>query len=146
MLYFSLFMVPQLDCTWDTGCQVHDYVHTGWLRASPGWWGCPDCICACSHQGPVWRPTCLAVWMRTVRNLGGNAPDSYTTLVLEVKKGVRFHPVKLIRHNGAVGVSYCASNSAADEVTHVHVRSHSPVLRLPCVYLLICPKPVQDSI
>lgn len=147
MEYFSSsFMVPQLGCTWDTRCLVHDYVQTGWLRTSPGWWGCPDCVCACSHQGPVWTPTCLAVWVQTVKNLGANTPDHYYALVLEVKKGVRFHPVKLIRHSRAIGVSFCASNSAADEVTHVRVRSHSPGLYLPCVCLLIRPKPVQDSI
>ena len=147
MLYLSSsFMVPQLDCTRDTRCLVHDYVQTGWLRTSPGWWECPDCICACSHRGSIWRPTCLAVWMQTVRNLGANTPDCSSALVLEVKKGVRFHPVKLIRHSRAIGVSFCASNTAADEMTHVRVRSLSPSLYLPCVYLLIHPKPVQHSI
>lgn len=75
-----------------------------------------------------------------------HTPDHYYALVMEVKKGVPFHPVKLIRHSRAIGVSFCASNSAADEVTHVRVRSHSPGLYLPCVCLLMCPKPVQDSI
>lgn len=87
-------------------------------------------------------PTCLAVWLPTVSNLGANC----SALVLEAKKGSRFHPVKPIRHSRATGVSFRASNSAADEVTHVHVRSHLPGLYLLCVYLLICPKPVQDSI
>lgn len=91
-------------------------------------------------------PTCLTVWMWTVRNLGANTPDIFSALVLEVKKGVQFHPVKLIRHSRAIGFSFCASNSAADEVAHICVRSHLPGLYLPCVYLLIPPKPVQDLI
>lgn len=91
-------------------------------------------------------PTCLAVYLPTVSSLGANTPDHCSALVLEAKKGAWFHPVKSIRHRRAIGVSFSTSNSAADEVTHVHVRSHSPGLYLLCVYLLICPKPVQDSI
>ena len=147
MLYFSSsFMVPQLDCTWDTRCLVHSYTWPGWLRAFLGWWGCPDCICACFHEGPIWRPR-----TRPPRSLDADCekPGSkhcYSALVLGVKKSVQFHPIQLIKHSRAIGVSFCASNSAADWVTHVHVRFHSPGLYLPCVYLLIHPKPVQNSI
>lgn len=123
----------------DTRCLIHNYVWTGWLRAFPGWWGCPDCICACYHQGPIWRPCthlphCLDA---DCEKPGSKHTDRYSALVLEVRKGVQFHPVKLSRRSRAIGVSFCASNSATDEVTHVRVRSHSPGLYLPCVYLLI---------